>query len=51
VHKGKLFGFLRANGAGKTTATNMLTGPARSDFGYYPYRRSGMHKKTKAYSI
>lgn len=55
VHKGEIFGFLGANGAGKTTAMRMLCGLSRpSDgsakvAGYDVYREAEMVKKNIGY--
>lgn len=55
VHRGEIFGFLGANGAGKTTAMRMLCGLSRPSAGcaivagYDVYREAEMVKKSIGY--
>ena len=55
VHKGEIFGFLGANGAGKTTAMKILTGLSKptsgqiSVAGYDVYKQSGDIKRNIGY--
>jgi len=55
VHKGEIFGFLGANGAGKTTAMKILTGLSRPTSGeirvagYDVYKQSGAIKRNIGY--
>lgn len=47
VHKGEIFGFLGANGAGKTTAMRMLCGLSRPSYGNATIAGFDIYKETE----
>ncbi|KAF0153101.1 MAG: ABC-2 type transport system ATP-binding protein [Ignavibacteria bacterium] len=47
VYKGEIFGFLGANGAGKTTAMKMLIGISKPSYGYAQIAGYDVYKETE----